>query len=107
MTTLTFGKKTSVYRGKPATHYTHELVQYCSYVQGDFKETAEEAARESLGDTYYDSEEGPFDYYDAGDLFDGPKEVKIFELVKDGNKFYWNGKTLLVVLDLQIKVIGK
>jgi hypothetical protein len=84
------------FKGIPATHYTHESAKHCSWMEGTFKTNPIEAAKEYFKHTFHDSDGYDMDYIDGEDLLKGIVEIKIYELVQQGNKYYWNGNIRIV-----------
>lgn len=99
-----FSENKADFKGHPATHFTYESAEYCSWMEGIFKTDPIEAAKESFNRTHNDSDGYDVNYVDGEQFLTGPFEIKIYELVQQGNKYYWNGNTKTVRFETNISV---
>lgn len=106
MSRLVFSEnKGQGFKGQPATHWTHESAQWCTYMQGSFKTDPVQAAKEAFSSVHYCADNGPSEYVDGESLLSGePVSVRVWGLVQSGNAYYWNGEVKSVTFTLAVVV---
>jgi hypothetical protein len=80
-------------------------MKHCAYAQGRFKKDIVQAAKEQFNCEYTGKYGDDCDYIDGEELLSGePVSVKVWGLVENGDKYYWNGEVKTITFKLDIKI---
>lgn len=106
MTSLVFSdNKEQCFKGLPATHWTHENMKHCSYITGNFNTDITKAAKEVFMcsfTNYYGEQDN---YIDGESLLSGQDvPIKVWGLVQEGSKYFWNGEIKTVTFKLDVSI---